>query len=710
MQFFLKNFIIYPRRSNMTKGTWLARIAVIILVTAFAVGLMISGCDQKQPAPAGDKKAEAPAGDKKADNKPSAGSLGSDAASKVYVAPGKYDEFYAFMSGGFSGQLTVHGLPSGRIFKVIPVFSQNPENGYGYDEESKDMLNTSYGHIPWDDSHHPKLSQTDGKQDGRWIFINANNTPRIARISLKTFETEEIIELPNTSGNHASPFLTMNTEYVVGATRFSVPVPATATPPVSKYKEEFKGIFSFVKVAKDTGRMSVAFQYIAPGYDYDVAHCGKGPSKDWCFFSSYNTEQAVTAKEANALQNDKDFIVAINWKKMESCAADGKGKKSDAEYFHNVLDEKSRQVKSSPLKGVPMLTGDDCPGSIFYLPTPKSPHGVDVDPTGEYIVGGGKLSAEIPVHSYTKMVKAIEDKAVEKTIDGIPVLKFEAINAALVQKGVEDKKKACSGPLHTEFDDKGYAYTSCFLSSNVIKWKVGEWKVVDSIPTYYNIGHLLIPGGDTMKPSGKYLVAMNKVTKDRYLPTGPELVHAAQLIDISGDKMQLLLDFPERGEPHYAQAAPASVIETSLNDPKKTAKVYSLDENNHPYVAKKHEDAKVEKKGNEVHVNMTAVQTRFVPDIIDPDTPYKSDKAEIKSPTIKVGDTVFFHVTNIQKEWDVPHGFAVKGAQNAELLVMPGETRTLKWKPTKPGVYPFYCTDFCSPLHQEMQGYIRVLP
>ncbi len=72
---------------------------------------------------------------------------------------------------------------------------------------------------------------------------------------------------------------------------------------------------------------------------------------------------------------------------------------------------------------------------------------------------------------------------------------------------------------------------------------------------------------------------------------------------------------------------------------------------------------------------------------------------------VKVGDEVYFHVTNLEQDWDIPHGFAVKGANNAELLIMPGETQTLKWVPDKAGVYPFYCTDFCSALHQEMSGY-----
>ena len=134
--------------------------------------------------------------------------VGGDAASKAYITPGKYDEFYNFVSGGFSGQLSVYGLPSGRLFRVIPVFSVDPEKGYGFSEETKPMLNTSHGFIPWDDAHHPELSQTDGQVDGRWVFINGNNTPRIARIDLKTFRTEEIIEIPNSAGNHSSAFVT----------------------------------------------------------------------------------------------------------------------------------------------------------------------------------------------------------------------------------------------------------------------------------------------------------------------------------------------------------------------------------------------------------------------------------------------------------------------------------------------------------------------
>ncbi len=602
-----------------------------------------------------------------------------DAASQVYVAPGEHDEFYAFMSGGFSGNLTVHGLPSGRLIKTIPVFSQYPENGWGYSEETRAMLETSYGFVPWGDSHHPELSMTDGVPDGRWIFINENNTPRVARIDLTRFETEEILEIPNSAGNHASPFITPNSEYLVSSTRFSVPVPQRDMA-IDEYKGNFKGMLSFIR-ADQPGEMDVAFQIIVPGYNYDLAHAGKGPSEGWMFFTSYNSEEASTLLEINASQNDKDYIAAVDYRRAEACIADGLGSTMPARYLHNYIDD--RHIAVSEVKeSVTVIDPQTCAELVYFLPTPKSPHGVDVDPSGEYIAAGGKLATVIPVHSFSKMIEAIENERFEQVIDGIPVLEYEAI----LHGEVED---AGLGPLHTEFDGRGYAYTTAFISSEIVKWDIATTKVVDRIPVYYSVGHLMIPGGDSRQPWGKYMVALNKITKDRYLPTGPELAHAAQLIDISGDKMRMILDFPTMGEPHYAQALPADLIKD------KQVRMYELSENRHPYRATKEADTRIERNGKEVHVFMTAIRSHFSPDNIE---------------GIRVGDEVYFHVTNLEQDWDVPHGFAVIGANNAELLIMPGQTRTLKWTPTREGVYPFYCTDFCSALHQEMQGYIRVSP
>lgn len=613
------------------------------------------------------------------DEGPSGGALSGDAASRVYVAPGQKDEFYSFVSGGFSGQLSVYGIPSGRLFRVIPVFSVDPEKGWGFTEETKPMLMTSHGFVPWDDAHHPDMSQTGGVADGKWVFINGNNTPRIARIDLTDFRTKEIIEIPNSAGNHSSPFSTENSEYVVSGTRFSVPIPQEDVS-IQQYSEKFKGALTFVKVDKTTGRMDIDFQLLVPGFDYDLARAGKGPSRDWMFMSCYNTEQANTMKEINASQNDKDFIIAINWKKCAELAAQGKGTIMNVDYAHNVYNDETHSATHTMKKQIRVLTSADIQGALYYMPTPKSPHGCDVDPSGEYIVGGGKLATVIPVMSFSKMLKAIASGKSDKVIDGIPVLNYKECLAGEVQRpGL--------GPLHTEFDDKGYAYTSFFVSSEIVKWSLKDFKVVDRVPTYYSIGHLNIPGGNSTKPWGKYVIAYNKITKDRYLPTGPELTQSAQLYDISGEKMKLLLDFPTIGEPHYAVACPADLIM------KNSRKMYQLTENKHPFATLKEADTRVERRGNEVHVYMTSIRSHFSPDNIE---------------GVKVGDKVFWHVTNLEQDWDVPHGFSVIGANNSELLIMPGETCTIVWEPKKPGVYPYYCTDFCSALHQEMQGYVRV--
>jgi nitrous-oxide reductase len=615
--------------------------------------------------------------------KNSGDAVSGDAAQKAYVAPGKYDEFYNFVSGGFSGQLSVYGLPSGRLFRVIPVFSVDPEKGWGYSEETKPMLNTSNGFIPWDDLHHTEMSQTNGEVDGRWVFGNANNTPRIARIDLKTFKTAEIIEIPNSGGNHSSPFITENTEYVVAGTRFSVPPDyVNGDVAINTYKENFKGHISFVKVGKE-GEMDLAFQIVTPGVNFDLSHAGKGKSHGWFFFSCYNTEQANTLLEVNASQRDKDFIMAVNWKKAEEYIKAGKGKKQSVKYAHNKWDEKTHTATSVMKNEVLVLDAAALKDICYMIPCPKSPHGCDVDPTGEYIVGSGKLAALIPVFSFDKLMGAIKNKKFDGEYGGIPVVKYEAALHGEVQKpGL--------GPLHTEFDGKGNAYTTFFVSSEVVKWDIKTLKVLDRVPTYYSVGHLCIPGGDSKKPFGKYLIAYNKITKDRYLPTGPELAQSAQIYDISGDKMKLILDFPTIGEPHYAQAAPAELIRNNGQ-----LKFYKIADNQHPFVAKGEKEAKVVRKGNRVDVWMTSIRSHFAPDNIE---------------GVKVGDEVYFHVTNLEQDWDVPHGFAIKGADNGELLIMPGETATLKWLPKKAGIWPMYCTDFCSALHQEMQGYVRVSP
>ncbi len=637
-------------------------IQTFVALTAFA---LLSGC--------GNQGSKQGAGQ---------GALSSNAAERVYVAPGEYDEYYAFVSGGFSGQLAVYGLPSGRLFKVIPVFSQDAEKAYGYNEETKPMLNTSYGFVPWGDSHHPDISQTNGELDGRWVFINENNTPRIARIDLTTFETVEIIEIPNSAGNHSSSFVTENTEYVVAGTRFSVPVPQRDMP-INEYKGNFKGALSFLKVDPESGEMSVAFQILMPGFNYDLSHPGRGKSHGWFFFTTYNTEEANTLLEVNASQNDKDFIAAINWKLAEELVAQGKGDQMPTNYAHNRYDDSTHTATTTMIDEVTVLDATQHPGLVYFMPTPKSPHGCDVSPDGEYIIGSGKLAASITAHSFTKMQEAIANEAFDGDAYGIPILDYGATLAGVVElPGL--------GPLHTEFDGKGNAYTTFFISSEVVKWKLGTWEIVDRKPCYYSVGHLMIPGGNSRKPYGKYLVAMNKITKDRYLPTGPEVTQSAQLYDISGDKMELLLDFPTVGEPHYAAGIPVDLIA------KNSKKFFKLEDNKHPYAVKSESEARVVRESDHVvRIYLTMIRSHFAPDNIE---------------GIKEGDTVYFHVTNLEQDYDVPHGIAMIGANTSELLIMPGQTETFVWEAKNQGVWPFYCTDFCSALHQEMQGYIRVSP
>lgn len=648
----------------MTKLNLKIRALQMLLATAI-VAVALVGCD-KSPTPGANNQG---------------GALSTNVAERSFVPPGEYDEFYAFLSGGFSGQLAVYGLPSGRLFKVIPVFSQDAEKGYGYSEETKPMLETSFGFVPWGDSHHPDISQTNGELDGRWLFINENNTPRIARVDLTTFRTVEIMEIPHSAGNHSSAFVTENTEYVVAGTRFSLPIPQEDMP-IDEYKGKFKGSLSFLSVDQDTGLMDMAFQIRMPGFNYDLAHPGRGPSHGWFFFTTYNTEEAHTMLEVNASQRDKDYIAAINWKKAEEYIAAGKGKKEKARYAHNIYDEETHTGRTEWGEEVTVLDASELEGLVYFIPTPKSPHGCDVSPDGEYIIGSGKLAASITAHSFTKMIDAIENKRFDGEAYGIPVLDYDAVNAGSVEQ-------AGLGPLHTEFDDQGNAYTTFFISSEVVKWKLGTWEVLDRQPVYYSVGHLMIPGGNSAKPFGKYLVALNKITKDRYIPTGPELCQSAQLFDITGEKMELILDFPTIGEPHYGAAIPSSMLMD------KSVQIYKLEDNKHPYAVKSEAETKVVRDGDEVHVYMTMIRSHFAPDNIE---------------GIQVGDKVYFHITNLEQDFDVPHGFSMVGATNSEILVMPGETETLLWEPKQVGVWPFYCTDFCSALHQEMQGYVRVSP
>jgi nitrous-oxide reductase len=582
-------------------------------------------------------------------------------ALESYVAPGEKDEYYLFYSGGHSGQVFVAGIPSMRHITTIPVFSPYSGSGYGYDEESKKML----GEFTWGDVHHPALSQTDSMYDGRWLFVNDNSNNRIARIDLRDFKTHQILgPLPNSSGSHASSFVTENTEYLFVATRFSIPFPKGRVADPKDYEKEFNSALSGIKVDPKTGEMNLAFQIAVPPIDFDLASTGKGPSSGWLFFTSYNTEMGHDLFEVNSTQKDRDLCPIVNWKAAVQAVAEG---------------------KATPMAGVPVLDPAKVPGVLYYVAIGKSPHGMDVDPSGQWIVAGGKLQPSTTVLNFEKIKAAIEKKDFDGDFRGVPILKYESVVEGEVPVGL--------GPLHTQYDGKGNAYTSMFIDSNITKWKLPPWSddekkdlnkvVLDKVPCHFSTGHLVVAGSDTKKPYGKWLVAMNKLSAGRHINVGPAQPESSQLIDISGEKMKMVAEAYTEPEPHFAQILKVSEIQP--------VEVYPKEENKDPNAVWDKKDTGVTRTGTDVTAKVIAIRSRFVPDRID----------------AQVGDTLTVHVTNIEQTRDMIHGFAVN-EHNMNVVIDPGETKTFKIKLTKSGVYPFYCTNFCSALHQEMQGYLVV--
>ena len=574
-------------------------------------------------------------------------------AVSTYVAPGDLDEYYIFYSGGQSGNVYVAGIPSLRHIATIPVFTPYPGTGYGFDKETKAML----GGFTWGDVHHPNISETNGDYDGRWLFVNDNANDRVARIDLRDFKTKEIFgPIPNVSGNHGSSFVTPNTEYVLAASRFSIPLPKGTYAPIEQYATTYHGVVSGLTVDPQTGHLSLGWQVLMPPFDFDLGSSGKLVSNGWAFWTSYNTERAIGKLEVTSTQKDRDYIAAVNWKAAEEAVKSGKFKTLD---------------------GAKIIDPRDVPGVVYLVPCSKSPHGVDVTPDGKYFVGSGKLMGVTTVFSFAKLQQAIQAKNFTGNEDGIPVVNYDAVKEAEVNVGL--------GPLHTQFDDKGYAYTSLFVESAVAKWKLGTWEVVDKIPVSYNIGHLAVPGGDTVHPEGKYVLALNKLSHGRHISVGPSQPESSQLIDITGDKMKLLYDAFTEPEPHYAQIIRADRL--------KPIEIYAQSENKNPNAIWDVKDAKVERNGNNVVVHMTAVRSNFEP-----------NKVEVNQ-----GDHVTIYLTNIEQTTDELHGFGLQ-EYNVQIVVDPGETKTIEFVANKPGVFAYYCTNFCSALHQEMQGYLLVKP
>jgi nitrous-oxide reductase len=627
-------------------------------------------------------------------------------AVKTFVPPGGRDEYMLFASGGHSGQVHVIGVPSMRLLKTIAVFTPEPWQGYGFGADwSEEALGTN-GHangngngngagdtkdaIRWGDSHHPALSETDGKYDGRWLYINDRAHGRIGMVDLGDFRAKQILQVPNLMTSHGGIFATPDTRYV----HISSKVPAlkgwdgskgqkvSVDDHLNRFADIYRGYSTFVRVDEKTGRMNLdeSFQLELPPYTQDLADAGKGPSYGYAFINSYNVEMAgggiLQGKppiEVGASQFDFDYLHIINWKKAEEVLAAGKF------------------TKLNGIRVIPLETSI-AEGLLFLAPEPRSPHGVDLAPGGDYITVSGKLDPHATVYGFDRILKAIESKAFEgKDRYGIPILKYDAVVAGKVELG--------AGPLHTQYDNKGNAYTSLYLESAVAKWTLGApyhpadqaFKIVDKVSIHYNIGHLATTQGDTMDPQGKYLVAMNKWSIDRHSNVGPLHPQNFQLIDISGPKMELIADMPIGfGEPHYAQLVKADTIKAhDVYQPG----VSPASMQKSPNAIASEKDAKIVRRPGVVEVWMNVVRSHFTPDIIP----------------AKVGDRVIVHLSNVEQTPDATHGFAVP-TKNVMVSLDPGETTTVEFVVDKPGSFSFYCTEFCSALHLEMQGWLIVEP
>lgn len=580
-------------------------------------------------------------------------------AEKVYVPFGEKDEYYLMASGGHSGQMFVYGVPSMRKIRTIPVFSPDSATGYGYDEHSKEML----GQYSWGDLHHPAISETKGEYDGKYLFATDVANSRAAVVNLETFTTRDIIDVPNTSGPHCAAFVTENTEYMFLPTRFAVPI-GSEYASLDDYSEKYRGVMSAVTFDEENEKLNIAYQVALPPWSYDLSDAGKKMSADWAVMTTYNTEEATTNLEINASQADRDYIVLFNWKELEKKIQDGE--------YDEVTGQK-------------MIFPEKHKGGIYLVPVAKSPHGVDVTPDGTRFIASGKLAPAMTVFSFEKAFKAIEKGDFEGERNGIPVLNYESV----MEREVNPENAL--GPLHTQFDDKGMALTTMFISSEIVKWDPNTGETLDRVPVQYSPGHAAAAEGDTVSPDGKYIVALNKLAKDSYLSVGPSHPESMQLIDLTGDKMEVIQSAPVDPEPHYAQMVKADKI--------KTIPIYDIDTEN-PAAVSSADETRIERKGNEVHVYGIAMRSKFIFD------------AKAKRPDVievNEGDKVFVHLTNIDLDQDITHGFGIN-QYDLNIEVQPGQTNTLVFTADKAGTYPLYCTNFCSALHQEMSGYLLVKP
>lgn len=613
-------------------------------------------------------------------------------AVSTYQPSGKHDEYLMFASGGQSGQVLVYGIPSMRLLDQIPVFTPDSMAGWGYGGGSGQAI-LHDGDLPagpdgpamkvrWGDTHHPALSQTDGKYDGQYLFINDKANGRIAVVSLRYFETTQIVKNPIFNNDHGGAFVTPNTRYVIETSQYAAPL-GGGYASLKDYATAYRGEMTFWRFDRKTGAIDPkrSFAVELPPYWQDLAMAGRFASQGWVFCNSFNVAEYhgnnlndKPSFEAGATARDTDYLHLIHYAQAEADFKAGK----------------FTRVNGFPVIPLKTAIADKI---LFFTPETKSPHGVDVTPDGQYIIANGKLDPHVNVYSFKKILAAIDAGNYERDQYGVPVLPMRQTIETRVDVGL--------GPLHTQFDNKGYAYTTLFIDSAIAKWALGgdfeklhpnvpAWSMVEKASVNYNPGHLAIPASDTAEPLGHYLVSLNKWSVDRFNVVGPLYPEDLQLFDISGSKMRLLSDTPLGvGEIHYAEILPYKALDV--------AKVYPMGYSTRTGAisknAVKQGDEKVVRNGNHVTIFMTAIRSHFRPEVVE----------------VNQGDDVTWHITNVERTPNATHGLAIS-AYNVNLTLNPGETDTIHFVADRAGTFSFYCTKFCSALHLEMAGYLEVKP
>lgn len=598
-------------------------------------------------------------------------------ALKVYNPSGVHDEYYAFASGGQSGQVIVYGVPSMRIIKYIAVFTPEPWQGYGFDEDSRAVLrqgNVRGTEINWGDTHHPAISETKGEADGEFLFVHDKANARVAVIDLRQFETTQIVVNPLFKSSHGGTFVTPNTDYILESSQYAAPFEDVYYP-MEAYKDVFRGGVTFWKFDRGLGKIDKnrSFTLELPPYMQDLTDAGKGLSDGWGFSTSFNSElytggieKGLPPFEAGCSRNDTDFVHIYNWKKLEELI---KNKNN----YSIINDHRVISIETAVKNG-----------ALFLLPASKSPHGIDVNPDGRYIIVSGKLDTHASVFDFKKIEKLINDKDfMGYDPYGIPILDMK--------KALHGQLEIGLGHLHNTFDkEDGIAYSSLYVDSQIVKWDYKNLKLLDRVNIHYNIGHIEAMEGKTTNPQGKYLIALNKLAIDRFLPVGPLHPQNNQLIDISGKKMKLLVDAPiPLGEPHEAATIRASKIKDRVlrTFPMGTDS-RTLKQHEHRTLAGQE---RVVREGDHVYVYMTHVRSHINPEHI----------------TVNKGDKVTMFITNIERAQDETHGFTIHNF-DFHVSIEPGKTTRVDFVADKEGVFPYYCTEFCSALHMEMLGYLLV--